>query len=127
MAKRPPAEPARTIPDDDSMRERGFAPFLRPDHLASTGEWFKLTGYNILATDKSGPYAKVELRNERGQDFVIGVREGTPDHRQFFHAFGTMDHRAWNRGAVKVKLVTGKDQRFVNVEEIDLDGPVWGA
>jgi hypothetical protein len=129
MAKRNMKRPTerRPPPNDDAMREKGFSPFLRPEHTREN-EWFLMTGWNVIGLDsKKLPQIKIELQNEQGQNFVLGVREGSPDHRILFHAFGSQDYRAWPKGAIKVKVVAGTqgDMRFINVAEADPDPPIW--
>lgn len=110
------------------MRERGFSPFMRPEHIENPNEWFMMTGWNVPGPDSKGrTQIKIEVENEKGARFVVGVREGSPDHRVLFHAFGSADHTKWPKGAIKFKAVPGTrgDVRFINVAEADVDPPVW--
>jgi len=115
---------------DDELRAKGFAPFLRPEHCAE-GEWLMLTGFNALykpGTEQEQITCEVE--NENGNQFKLGIRQGSPDHRILHHAFGH-DWRGW-KGSVQVTIATGKRKaddgstvKFVNVKEADNQVPDW--
>ncbi len=128
MAKRQPRNrPAsdRPAPDDAAMRAKGFAPFMRPEHISNPNEWFLLTGWNVAEPEKK--QIKVEIENEKGDTFVLGVREGSPDHRLLFRTFGA-ETREWRNGGLKVKAVEGSrgdGARFVNIAEADPNPPIW--
>lgn len=111
---------------DDSIRNRGLTPFLRPEHVAE-GEWLKLTGFNsVRERDTDREQIVCEVENESGHTFSLGVRNGSPDHRVLHRTFGG-DHRRWI-GGVKVTIAEGTKQRgtrFVNVAEADKTGPIW--
>jgi hypothetical protein len=66
-----------------------------------------------------------EIENERGEQFTLGIRLGSPDYRKMFHALGS-DYRTWS-GGLSVTLQRGSQGRvFVNVKDVDKQGPVWG-
>jgi hypothetical protein len=113
---RPTAGPARE--SDESLRNRGFNPFLRPDHTGD-GEEFILTGFNYLHRD--GSQICVTVMNAKGESFALGIRKGSPDHNKFFSAFG-MDYEAWSPGVVTVSISKGTrpgtDVSFVNVASV---------
>lgn len=137
MAKRSPsrasaAPAARPRMTDDQLRAKGFVPFLRPEHCQD-GEWFQLTGFNALhmpGTEREQITCEVE--NENGNQFTLGVRQGSPDHRILHHAFGK-DWRGW-AGSVQVTIADGRRRdannnkvQFVNVKAADTRPPVWSA
>jgi hypothetical protein len=128
MAKRQAANrrtastPARMT--DTQLRDKGFAPFLRPEHVR-TGEQLELSGFNSIrdrGTERE--QFACEVTNEKGESFVLGVREGSPDHRKMFQAFGP-DYKTW-RGTVIVEVGTGsRGGEFVNVSAVSDDQPDW--
>lgn len=126
MAKRQARQQTdRPAPDDAAMRAKGFAPFMRPEHITHPNEWFLLTGWNV--PDPAKRQIKVEIENDKGETFTLGVREGSPDHRLLFRTFGS-NHLEWKNGSVKVKAVEGTrgdGARFVNIAELDENPPLW--
>jgi hypothetical protein len=118
----PPAaagKPAPSRESDDSLRARGFTPFLRPEHVGD-GETLSLTGFNYKHRD--GEQICVTVANADGVEFVLGIREGSPDHKKFFNAFGP-EYSGWVPGEVVVKIGTGskpgaKPVQFVNVAAV---------
>jgi len=105
---------------DDQIRAKDMNPFLRPEH-AKNGEAFKLTGWNRQNPAKD--QIIVEVENEQGLKFDLGVREGSPDHRKLWRALGP-EWRGW-RGGVSVEIVPGRNAgtSFVNVATADLAEP----
>lgn len=116
---------ARERESDESMRARNVTPFLRPEHV-SDGEWLKLTGFNAMKDrDTDREQYILEVENEHGHTFSLGIRTGSPDHRIFHRSFGEA-FRQW-RGSVQVTIADGRrgDVQFVNVKAVDHDWPVW--
>lgn len=109
---------------DSQLREKGFVPFLRPEHVRN-GEQLGLTGFNsIRDRDTAREQFACEVLNEKGEDFLMGIRPGSPDHHKLFKALGD-DWRKW-RGTVVVEL--GKGSRggsFVNVGAVSDGPPDW--
>lgn len=106
-------------PDDNAMRARGFTPFLRPEHTGN-GEYFRLTGFN----QDDGTQFKIEVANEKGDCYTLGVRKGSPSHRIMYHALGE-DPLKW-RGGVSIVLTPGTRGDgvvFVNVATADQEEP----
>jgi hypothetical protein len=95
-------------------------PFLRPEHTQN-GEAFKLTGWVRQSPDKT--QIIVEVENENGAIYDLGVREGSPDHRKLFKAMGS-DWRQW-RGGILVEVGPGRQAgtSFVNVASADHNEP----
>lgn len=111
--------------DDDALREKGFDPFLRPEHCRE-GEAFELTGFNAI--DRSNPREqfKCQVRNAKGETFTLGIREGSPDHRAMHSALGS-NYREW-RGSVTVTIQSGSrdaNVKFVNVKTASESLPDW--
>lgn len=108
---------------DDAVRERGFNPFLRPEHV-SDGESLQLTGFNTKRKSAGGADQIVcEVQTEQGHTFDLGVRIGSPDHRTLHRALGS-DYEKWS-GTVVVTIREGRDTAFVNVASADVDPPMW--
>ena len=120
MAKKPrPAQsPTNGRESDESLRLRGFSPFLRPDHVIEGEELF-LTGFNYRHRD--GTQICVTVSKPDGSEYVLGIREGSPDHSKFFKAFGAA-FADWAPGSVTVTIGKGNrpgaDVSFVNVREV---------
>ena len=96
-------------------------PFLRPEHVKD-GEALKLTGWSRLSPDQT--QIIVEVENERGALFDLGIREGSPDHKIMFKAFGR-DWRKWPTGGILVSIVEGRKEgtSFVNIAGADVNEP----
>lgn len=122
--RQPNTRPTRERESEQSMRDRGITPFIRPEHVHD-GEWLKLTGFNAIRernTDREQFTCEVE--NENGTVFTLGIRNGSPDHRILHRRFGA-DFRSWV-GAVQVTIGEGrKGGSFVNVKDADTDSPIW--
>lgn len=105
---------------DEAMRARGVTPFLRPEHVQE-GEVLMLTGFNYIGKDGQFCVTVAKPTNPDA-DFVLGIREGTPDHKKFFTAFGN-DHKSWAPGNVTVTIGKGNrpgsDVSFVNVKDVE--------
>lgn len=114
------AAPGRARKTDEEVRRDGYTPFLRPEHTKS-GAAFSVTGWNTEHRDKS-QYI-VEVMDEDGQTFSLGVRIGSPDHRVLQKALGS-DWRNWKGGLI-VEFRKGKvgDMEFVNVASADTNDP----
>lgn len=115
--ERRPGAPRKT---DEQVRADGFTPFLRPEHTKS-GAWFSITGWNTEHRDKM-QYI-VEVQDEDGELFSLGVRIGSPDHRTLQKALGA-DWKNW-RGGLSVEFRKGNrgDMEFVNVASADKADP----
>ena len=102
------------------MRAEGFTPFLRPEHTKS-GAAFSVTGWNTEHRD--GKQYIVEVMDEDGQKFSLGVRKGSPDHRVLHQALGP-DPFKWKGGLI-VEFRKGNigDMEFVNVASADTMDP----
>jgi len=120
MAKRQATPPSARRLSDDQVRERGMNPFLRPEHTKDH-EPFKLTGWKRQNAEKD--QIIIEVENERGAIFDLGIREGSPDHRKLWKAMGA-DWRSWT-GGITVQIVAGKlaGTKFVNVATADRAEP----
>lgn len=120
MAKRQTRRPRM---DDADLRAKGFDPFLRPEHTKD-GESFELTGFNSIDRQNPREQFKVQVRNAKGETFMLGIREGSPDHRIVHTALGG-NYREW-RGSVTVTIADGtKGGKFVNVATASDDAPDW--
>ena len=119
MAKRPVSRPGPRE-SDEAMRARGVTPFLRPEHVTD-GEVLMLTGFNYIGKDGQFCVTVAKPTNP-DQEFVMGLREGSPDHKKFFQAFGA-DHKSWAPGNVTVSISKGNrpgsDVSFVNVADVE--------
>ena len=121
MAKsRPTSNNGTTRETDEALRTRGFNPFLRPEHVKE-GDTLALTGFNYPHRDGSQTCVTVQ-KGDTGEQFTLGVRKGSPDHRAFFEAFGTNDPDKWAPGFVTVTIGKGTrpgaDVFFVNVKTV---------
>jgi hypothetical protein len=113
-----PATPRKT---DAEVRSAGFSPFLRPEHTGD-GNMLTLTGWNRESPDKRQWF--VEVQDDQGQTFDMGIRKDSPDHRQLFKAFGP-DPIKWVGGTVTVTIKAGRDAgtSFVNIAAVTADEP----
>lgn len=120
-----PRPSVRPRVSDEELRDKGFTPFLRAEHV-SDGEWLKATGFNSLRErDTALEHFLVEVETEAGLAFSLRIRPGSPDHRILYRTFGA-ELKRWI-GGIRVKLVAGREagRYFVNVEDADRSGPVW--
>lgn len=128
MPRRPaqPERPARAPRlSDDALRSRGMVPFLRPEHVTE-GEQLKLTGFNNERRDDGQIVCEVENRD--GKRFNLGIRKGSPDHRQMHHGIGP-NFNAWN-GHVSVTIAKGRTKDhpgFVNVVDASKFPAEWDS
>ncbi len=106
---------------DQQVRDEGFTPFLRPEHT-SDGAFFNVTGWNTAHRD--GKQYIVEVQDEQGELYSLGVRINSPDHRILQKALGA-DWANW-KGGLSVQLRKGNkgDVVFVNVATADKE-PAW--
>lgn len=80
-----------------------------------------MTGWNTEHRD--GQQYIVEVMDEDGVKFSMGVRKGSPDHRILHNALGP-DWQKWKGGLI-VEFRKGKvgDMEFVNVASADTMDP----
>lgn len=119
MAKPRPAaaRPTNSRESDESLRARGFNPFLRPEHTKD-GDEFTLTGFNYRHRDGNQICVTV-MKPDTGDEFTLGIREGSPDHNHFYKAFGA-SFTDWHPGTVTVAISQGRTPgtAFVNVKAV---------
>lgn len=124
MARKTTTPPTTRGPriSDEQMRARGMTPFLRPEHVSKDIPEFRMTGFNRKGND--GQFL-CDVERGDGDIFTLGIREGSPDHRVLFNAFGG-DYTRWT-GTVAVKIVNGRQAgtQFVNVESASKSAPAW--
>jgi hypothetical protein len=121
MAKRQgPPSGAKQRKTDDQVRQDGFTPFLRPEHTKN-GAHFNVTGWNTA--HKDGKQYIVEVQDEAGELYSMGVRIGSPDHRILQKALGA-DWANWKGGlSVQIRKGNQGDVSFVNVATADKAQP----
>lgn len=97
--------------------EKGYNPFLKPEHLKRGANKLALTGWTRRMQGKFGPQIVVEVHDERetAYDFAIGV--GSPNHRILFKTMGA-DESRWN-GTITVEVQRGRNAEFVAIIETD--------
>lgn len=112
--------PNRPRKTDDQVRAEGYTPFLRPEHTKN-GAAFSVTGWNTEHRD--GKQIIVEVMDEDGVKFSLGIRKGSPDHRILHQALGS-DWANWRGGLiVEFRKGTVGDMEFVNVASADTNDP----
>lgn len=124
MAKR---QARGTAPrSSETIRRTGGIPFLRPEDTTD-GEVLRLTGFNnIRDRDSDREQIVCEVENQRGENFNMGIRIGSPDHNRLHRAMGA-DWRRWD-GSVIVTIAPGtRGGSFVNVKSASRENPEWYA
>lgn len=124
VTRQPSPDAPRPRVSDDELRQRGFTPFLRPEHTTE-GDVLALTGFNsIRDANTEREQILCEVETEGGQKFTLGIRQGSPDHRVMHHALGA-SWRMW-KGSVTITLADGrKGGRFCNVKAASRQEPLW--
>lgn len=106
-----------------ATQESEFNAFLKAEHIGKLGTIASLvlTGFNRRHPKGTyGPEIIVEAVDSNGVAYDFSMREGSPNHRKLFRAFGD-DERKW-KGAIAVKVQLSANKReFVSITEVEPD------
>lgn len=120
----PPPHTDQDAPgNDQGQGGPAFNPFLKVDHINAQGPTrFNLTGYVRSSIGAFGPQVVIEVQGPNGVMYDFAVKEGSPNHRMLWRAFGG-DTSKW-RGHIIVQRDRFKLQRgdwsnwSVNIVEV---------
>src|SRR5262245_56933728 len=84
----PPAHTDQDAPQDGNGNA-GFNDFLKVEHLPGKGRtMLRLSGWVRKTVSKFGKQVVIEVETEDDKTFDFGIKDGSPNHRMLFKAFG---------------------------------------
>ena len=98
-----------------------FSEFLRSEHIGKVGDTttLKLSGFNRRKPNGTfGPEIVMDVADKSGHKYDFSIREGSPNHRMMFDAFGD-DERTW-KGSIQVEVIENErsGRAFVAITDV---------